>query len=188
MARIARISRLLPKTFADGTKIRRFAKHCPRCRHFVEATEMEGLLGMMENRLHLSARARCPRCSTRFAVDCVISQEKRVHPVKLPHTLFHLWLRFALRNAVTIEEPDAEWQYSQAIQPPTIATPAETELAFSDSIVGRFQGMEIPATCEYRSQPYRFDRVVPAGVPAKGNDEEILVRSHLVYRLASAEI
>lgn len=183
MARIARISRLLPKTFADGTKVRRFAKHCPRCRHFVEATDMEGMLAMLDNRLFLSAHARCPRCAARFGLGCMITQDKRVHPVRLPLWMFRMWLRYVLRKAVDIEEPSQDWQYGQE-EAPAVARPADSELAFSESVIGRFQGQDIPASCEYRSQPYRFERVVPAGLPVNADEQEILVRNLFIYRLA----
>jgi hypothetical protein len=187
MAKTDRISRQLPKIFANGTKIRRFAKPCTRCRHVVEAQHMDGQLLMIDNRLFLAAHAHCPQCAHRFAVACIITPERRVLPVRLPLWLFRVWLKIVAPKAVIITENDPAWQYEQDAAPPRITRPPEAELAFSEAVVGRFQGHDIPAACHYQSHPYRFERVAPAGLPINGSDQEILVRDQLIYRLATAD-
>lgn len=185
MTRTDRISRQLPKRFANGTKIRRFAKPCTRCKHVVEAKDMDGQLLMIDNRLFLAAHAHCPQCRHRFNVACIITTERRVLPVRLPLWLFRLWLKLVAPKAVIITENDPGWQFSE--DAPATTRPLEAELAFSAAVVGRFQGQDIPAACHYQSHPYHFERVVPAGHPAHTTEQEILVREQLVYRLATAD-
>jgi len=184
MAKTDRISRQLPKTFANGTKIRRFAKPCTRCQHMVEATHMDGQLLLIDNRLFLAARAHCPKCAHRFPVGCIITPERRVLPVRLPLWLFRVWFKIVAPKAAIIIEHDPAWQLGDS-GAPRVVQPAETELAFSDAVIGRFQGQDIPAACHYLSHPYRFERVAPAGRPVQTGDQEILVRDQLIYRLAA---
>lgn len=189
MAKTDRISRQLPKIFANGTKIRRFAKPCTRCQHVVEAQNMDGQLLMIDNRLFLAARAHCPQCAHRFQVACIITPERRVLPVRLPLWLFRVWLKIVAPKAVIITEADPAWEFHANNEAPKsqLTRPAEADLAFSETVIGRFQGLDIPAACHYQSHPYRFERIAPIGRPIEANEQEILVRDQLIYRLATAD-
>ncbi|CUA83340.1 MULTISPECIES: hypothetical protein [Gulbenkiania] len=179
-----RINRFLPATFSNGTTVRRFAKHCPRCRNLVGAEDMHGVAGLVQDRLFLAARARCPACSHGFAITCAITNDKRVHRVLFPNALFALWLRLALRNMPPRSAP--EWIPPEPPVPPANHLADSADIQRSDEVIGRLDGRPIHAWIEHQGTRYRFERTLPPGSLPRLGESEVLFDNRLVYRQGSA--
>jgi hypothetical protein len=184
MARPDKISRFLPISFANGTKVRRFAKHCPRCRTMVTADSMQGIAALMENRIFVSAKAQCPACRRRFSLACVITDDRHVHRVMIPDWMFAIWLRLAVRDLpqpVHHHEWDMEEDAPQpSLQERIIADTASVQ--HSGKILGKFDGVDIPSWIEFNGQRYLFERAAPPG-GIRLEEGEILFDGKLIYQL-----
>lgn len=180
------ISRYLPVRFSNGNSISRFAKHCPRCRNLVPATQMNGRLGLMQDKLFIAARAQCD-CGQRFNVACVIDEHKQVHRVLLPMWLFRFWLRQS-KLPQPLRRDDAKLRLDDAPLPEAprgLQLPADVTLTPSADVVGRFQGADIPATlASSDGRRFAFERALPAGGAARLGEDELVYQDRLVYRAA----
>ncbi|BEV72799.1 MULTISPECIES: hypothetical protein [unclassified Paludibacterium] len=183
MARPDKISRFLPISFANGTKVRRFAKHCPRCNTMVTADTMQGIAALLENRIFVAAKAHCPVCQKRFSVACVITDNRHVHRVLAPDWLFSLWLRMAVRN---LPQPvnHHEWALPEEEAPAQhgLVLKDSEDIVHSEEILGKFDGITISSWIEYQGQRYHFERAAPPGGIKLGVDE-ILFDGKLIYQL-----
>lgn len=183
MARPDKISRFLPISFANGTRIRHFGKHCPRCKTMVGAEDMHGLANLVQDKIFLAAHASCPKCNSRFSIGCVITDDKHVHRVMLPNWVFYIWLRVALRNA-----PQPAMQENWALDEAEESTPtgvivSQSNLVTrSEEILGRFQGEPICAWIEYEGQRFIFERAVPSLEQLSLAESELLFEGKLIYR------
>ncbi|MDN0083660.1 hypothetical protein QU487_12985 [Crenobacter sp. SG2305] len=180
MARQDPIARYLPHTFANGTSVRRFAKPCPRCRQVVEAADMFGQLAVLQDRLFVAAEGRCRHCGHRFSVACMITNNKHVHRVALPMWAFKLWLKMATRN--TIQPADPAWSMSEPEPEPVTPSLDEADVVAADTIVGRYDGLEIPAWINHDGHRYNFERTIASGQAPRLAASEQLFRERLVYR------
>lgn len=184
MARPDKISRFLPISFGNGTKVRRFAKHCPHCRAMVNADCMHGIAALLENKIFVSARAQCPACQRRFSLACVITDDRHVHRVMLPDWMFGLWLRMAVRD---LPQPvhHQEWEMPEpeqpALQDRIIANSEQVQ--HSDKILGKFDGIDIPSWIEFNGQRYLFQRAAPPG-GIRLEDGEVLFDGKLIYQMS----
>ncbi|MBV8046228.1 MAG: hypothetical protein JO171_03695 [Paludibacterium sp.] len=183
MARPDKISRFLPISFANGTKVRRFAKHCPRCGTMVTADTMHGIAYLLENRIFVAAKAACPACQKRFSVACVITDNRHVHRVLAPDWLFALWLRMAVRNQ---PQPvhHREWELPDEPVPVAqgLVLSDSEQIVHSEEILGKFDGTPISSWIEYQGQRYHFERAAPPGGIKLGADQ-ILFDGKLIYQL-----
>lgn len=183
MARPDKISRFLPISFSNGTKVRRFAKHCPHCRTMVNADCMQGLAALMENKIFVSARAECPACRKRFSLACVITDDRHVHRVMIPDWMFTLWLRLAARDLPQpVHHQEWELEEEEETLPPLhdrIVADSERVL-HSDEVLGKFDGIEIPSWIEFNGQRYTFERAAPPG-GIRLEAGEILFDGKLIY-------
>ncbi|MCW3481010.1 hypothetical protein OL229_15790 [Neisseriaceae bacterium JH1-16] len=184
MARLDPIARYLPHTFANGTTVRRFAKPCPRCRQVVESTDMYGQLAVLQDRLFVAAEGRCRHCHHRFSIACMISNDKHVHRVALPMWAFKLWLKMATRN--TIQPSDPNWSLPEPEPEPTVPSLADGDVTMADTIVGRYDGLEIPAWIRHDGRRYNFERTIATGQSPQLASSEQLFRERLVYRLENS--
>ncbi|TDR72504.1 hypothetical protein [Paludibacterium purpuratum] len=183
MARPDKISRFLPISFANGTKVRRFAKHCPRCGNMVTADTMHGIASLLENRIFVSAKASCPVCQKRFSVACVITDNRHVHRVLAPDWLFALWLRMTVRN---LPQPvhHREWELPEESAPAAIGMVLNDseDVLHSQEILGKFDGTLISSWIEYQGLRYHFERAAPPG-SIKLAADQILFDGKLIYQL-----
>jgi hypothetical protein len=183
MARPDKISRYLPICFSNGTKVRRFAKHCPRCHGMVTADAMHGIACLLDNKIFLSARSLCPGCNKRFSVACVITDDRRVHRVLIPDWMFGLWLRLAVRDMPQpVDQQDWELTDEQTGNSGLMISDEEP-ITQSEQVLGKFDGITIFSWIEYQGLRYYFDRAVPPG-GAKLDDGDLLFSGKLIYRLA----
>jgi len=183
MARPDKISRFLPICFPNGTKVRRFAKHCPRCHSMVSADSMEGIACLLENKIFVSAKTLCPTCLKRFSVACVITDDRHVHRVLIPDWMFGLWLRVAVRD---LPQPvhHREWELTEEIPttPGLVVSDSET-ITQSDQVLGQFDGLKIFSWIEYQGQRYNFARAAPPG-GVKLAEGDLLFGGRLIYHLS----
>ncbi|BBH15401.1 hypothetical protein ACSVCE_21760 [Chromobacterium haemolyticum] len=186
MARPDKISRFLPISFANGNSVRRFGKHCPSCRAMVGSEHMEGIASKQQDKIFLAAQARCPSCGVGFPVRCVITDDKRVHRVLLPHWAFRMWLQMATRNDPqppgddnwTLEDAPAETAQQGFV------LPDNAFVTRSEEVLGRFQGEPINAWIEYQGQRFVFERAAPPSGDARLDASELLFEGRLIYRQA----
>jgi len=183
MARQNTISSYLPVTFANGNRVRRFGKHCPRCHAMVGCEHMSGLASLQQDKLFLAAQAVCPSCQQRFPVACVISDDKRVHRVLLPLWIYRMWLQMATRNT---PQPASQenWAVEEApaeALPCGLIVPDAAAVQGSDDILGRFADLPIPAWVEYQGQRFVFERAAPPGQFGLQSNE-LLLAGRLIYR------
>lgn len=165
----APIASQLPITLPNGQQIRYFAKHCPRCRHKVEAADMIGRAQRVEDRVLLAARAVCPACQHRFNVACVIDQEKHVTKLWIPTGFLLWWLK---------DQPAPEPVATTPPPEPPAALPADLQI--SEETVGQFAGQPIPAWIITGGQRYVFDHVA-LGQTAAANERIV---NGLIFREA----
>lgn len=183
MARPDKISRFLPISFGNGTKVRRFAKHCPRCHAMVTAEAMNGLAWLLENKIFVAAKATCPVCQAHFSISCVITDNRHVHRVMTPDWLFRLWLRMAVRNRPQPAEQNT-WQLEEESSPPARSGMFLTDselVTHSGQIIGQFDGTPISSWIEYEGQRYAFSRAAPASGGVQLSTGEVLFDGKLVY-------
>lgn len=187
MARPDKISRFLPICFPNGTKVRRFAKHCPRCHAMVSADAMTGIACLLENKIFVSARSLCPSCMKRFSVACVITEDRHVHRVLIPDWMFGLWLRLAVRD---LPQPvnHREWELAEDAMPatPGLVVSDSEQVTQSDQVLGQFDGQKIFSWIEYQGQRYDFQRAAPPG-GAHLTEGDLLFNSKLIYHLSPAQ-
>jgi hypothetical protein len=182
MARPDKISRFLPISFPNGTKVRRFAKHCPRCHGMVSADTMHGIACLLDDKIFLSARSSCPACNKRFSVACVITDDRRVHRVLIPDWMFGLWLRLAVRDMPQpVDQQDWELNDDQPASSGLMISDEE-QITQSDQILGKFDGITIFSWIEYQGQRYNFERAMPPG-GVKLDNGDLLFNGKLIYRL-----
>ncbi len=184
MARPDKISRFLPIRFSNGTMVRRFAKHCPRCHSMVGADAMQGIASLLDNKIFLAARASC-RCGAHFTIACVITDDKRVHRVMIPDFVFRFWLRLAVRN---LPQPvdNKEWELAadEPSAPSGVLLPDSADVTRSSEVLGRFEGALISAWIEYEGRRYLFERAAPSGGLIQIGEHELLFEGKLIYRIA----
>lgn len=178
-----KIYRFLPLTFANGNRISRFAKACPHCHGMVTARDMEGIARLLHDKIVLAAEAQCPECGKRFPVTCVISDDKRVHRVRMPLWLFRIWLKLALRN---LPEPQLQEDWSMQEEAPKagIQLTDSAQVTRSSEVLGQFDGTPISAWLEVDGRHFVFERALPPAGHLCLNDSELLFEGKLVYRLA----
>ncbi|WP_024304601.1 hypothetical protein [Pseudogulbenkiania sp. MAI-1] len=178
-----KISRFLPLTFPNGNRISRFAKACPHCHGMVTAREMEGLARLLHDKIVLAAEAECPDCHRRFPVTCVISDDKRVHRVRMPLWLFRIWLKLALRN---LPEPQLQEDWSVPEEAPRagIRLANNAEITRSSEVLGQFDGTPISAWLEVDGRRFVFERALPPAGQLCLSDSELLFEGKLVYKPA----
>jgi hypothetical protein len=187
MARPDKISRFLPICFQNGTKVRRFAKHCPRCHAMVGADDMNGLACLMDNKIFVSARGHCPACNKRFSIACVITEDRHVHRILIPDLMFAIWLRLAVRN-----QPQPvrhhEWELSEAAPAANrgLVLSSSEPLIYSEQVLGQFDGVKISSWIEYQGKRYDFLRAAPPGGLTLG-DGDLLFDGKLIYHLNPAQ-
>ena len=70
-----RLSHFLPLAFRNGQSISRFAKHCVRCNELVTADHMHGVAAVIQNRIVIAAKARCPACDAEFNPGCKLHRD-----------------------------------------------------------------------------------------------------------------
>ncbi|MDF0604737.1 hypothetical protein HZU77_003590 [Neisseriaceae bacterium TC5R-5] len=190
MAKPDKISHFLPVSFANGNSVRRFGKHCPKCQAMVAAEQMEGLLSKQKDKIFLVAQAHCPSCHHRFAVACVITNDKRVHRVGLPQWLFQFWLQMLTRH-----DPQPASKENWEVEPveshgaslsssPRLVLAEDSSVVCSDEVIGRFQGEPIWAWIEYQGQRFIFERTTPENTQPNLSDSELLFGNWLIYRSA----
>lgn len=187
MARPDKISRFLPIRFTNGTKVRRFAKHCPRCHAMVGADAMDGLACLLENKIFVAARASCPVCHKRFPVACVITDDRHVHRVLIPDWMFGLWLRMAARD---LPQPvdHREWDMPEEQQPDMagLVLNDSEQVVHSGEVLGQFDGVRISSWIEYQGQRYEFERAAPPGM-VRLEQDQVLFDGKLIYHLSPAQ-
>jgi len=182
MARPDKISRFLPICFKNGTKVRRFAKHCPRCHAMVSAEAMHGIAYLMDNKIFVAARGDCPSCHKRFPVACVITDDRHVHRVLIPDWMFALWLRLAVRNLPQPVVNHREWELNDEHPSKVGLILSDSEnVVRSDQVLGQFDGIKIASWIEYQGERYVFERAVPPG-GAQLSENEVLFGGKLIYQ------
>jgi hypothetical protein len=169
MLQLENLDALLPVTFAGGTTIRRFAKTCPACKKSVEAFDMGGYVGVMGDRLYISADAKCSHCQHEFPVNCLITSSKHVHPVRVPVWLFR-WYLHKFAEPVASAPPSHDTVASQLAS----AGPD----AISPEHLGHYAGQPIPAWIDIAGQRYHYYKVALPG--ERGLADEAIYQN-LVY-------
>ncbi|PXX78075.1 hypothetical protein DFR34_11384 [Rivihabitans pingtungensis] len=181
------ISKQLPLKFANGQTIRRFAKHCPACKHIVDSQHMHGVAQLVQDRVVIVAQARCPACGHGFSVTCVVTDDKQVHRVWVPGWALRWWLSRQRDDDAPLRDRDSrEWEYEDTPDVPTPLRNPTPSLSAADVTVasealGQFQGEPIPAWIENQGQRYVFQRASQDGPRTKLGRDEVLYEGRLVY-------
>lgn len=184
MAKPDKISRFLPIAFCSGTKVHRFGKHCPNCKTMVSADTMEGIASLLNNKIFIAAKGRCPICNTQFPISCIITDDKKVHRVLLPSWLFQRWLAFTVRNdPQPIHHQEWELVEKEPCQKSRILCDSDL-IIHSDEVLGSYQGKRISAWIEYQGQRFIFERAAPPSSIYNLSEGELLFDGQLIYRLA----
>ena len=196
------ISRQLPLKFANGQTIRRFAKHCPACKHIVDSQHMHGVAQLVQDRVVIVAQARCSACGHGFSVTCVVTDDKQVHRVWVPGWALRWWLSRQRDDDAPLRDRDSrEWEYEDTPPAAAAATPAAAptpsspapSLSLGDSVaaeesIGQYQGAPIPAWIESQGQRYVFQRATPDGPRTRLGEGEVLYQERLVYLRTGASL
>jgi hypothetical protein len=187
MARPDKISRYLPICFPNGTKVRRFAKHCPHCHAMVSADAMLGIACLLDNKIFVSARSLCPACKKRFSIACVITDDRHVHRVLIPDWMFGLWLRLAVRD-LPQPEHGREWDLAEdtPVAAPGLMVSDSEPITSSEDILGQFDGLKIFSWIEYQGQRYNFARAAPPG-GTRLTEGDLLFGGRLIYHRSPSQ-
>lgn len=180
-----RLSHFLPLSFRNGQSISRFAKHCVHCNELVTAEHMHGVAAVIQNRIVIAARARCPACHAEFPITCVITEDKKVHRVLLPGWILSWWLS----TVKTDSQPrtrSRDWQYEEAPPQPSPARSPSVDrekATLSPDSLGQFDGEPIPAWIMVDGTTLHFVRTAPKGIHEPLRDGEVLFNDRLIYRV-----
>ncbi|WP_018149841.1 hypothetical protein [Leeia oryzae] len=165
-----------PIKFPGGNVVKRFAKPCVRCGEWVELKHMEGIVKLRADRALLSANATCASCGTRFPVDCMITPDKQVIKLHIPHA-FLMW--YLLRTSHIPATSAASTP--DAAPAPSLRPVAAREVEMAIDVVGNYQGQSIPAAVSYKGIWYDFERVAMKQEAALAADE-LWLDSGLIFR------
>ncbi len=181
-----RLSHFLPLAFRNGQSISRFAKHCVRCNELVTADHMHGVAAVIQNRIVIAAKARCPACDAEFAISCVITEDKKVHRVLLPGWMLRWWLSTARTEVPRTRSRD--WQYEEEAQrapePPRSPSIDRDSATLSPEALGQFDGEPIPAWISVDGTTLHFVRTAPKGIHEPLRPGEVLFNDRLIYSAA----
>lgn len=186
MAKLDKISHFLPIRFANGTKVRRFAKHCPKCRTIIEADAMLGIAHLINNRIFIIAQACCPHCQLRFSIKCMVNSRRRVRSVLLPDRLLSFCLKLCVRNLPQPLPKPPLWPFHEAshLRADSGKVLAENEaITYSDELLGQFDGTKIFSWIEFQGQRYVFERAAPPGNPLPLSAGQVLLSGKLIYQM-----
>lgn len=185
MAKSDKISRFLPISFRNNTKVHRFGKHCPHCRTMVSADRMEGIASLINNKIFIAAKGSCPVCNTRFAICCIITDDKQVHRVLLPGWIFRRWLAFTVRNdPQPLHHQEWELANKEHDSHKGLVLTDSNLVVHSDEVLGSYQGKKISAWIEYQGKRFVFERAAPLANLQQLNENELLFEGQLIYKLA----
>lgn len=137
---------------------------------------MHGVVKQQAERAFLSANAECPKCAHKFAVDCMITSEKLVVKMHLPHA-FMLW--YLLRTTPTPPAISAASQ--QAVAQASLKPVAMSEVELAVDQLGQYQGKPIPAAVSYKGEWYDFERVAMKQERALAK-EELWLDAGLIFK------
>lgn len=185
MSEYPSIASYLPVSFGNGQQVKSFGKECPSCRKVVMAETMFGRLVVVQDRILLAAQGHCPHCGHRFPITCVITDDKKVSRVYLPMGILRWWLSTVHGEANAPREQKWESHPSTTLPEHVRLPKQKVSLAQFDhyeTIIGSYNGYTIYEWIEVDSKRYKFERVVPKGVPFHAAPGEILVEHVLVYR------
>lgn len=155
MAEKQKLSQLLPIQFSNRVQIKRFAKHCPQCKHTVDAGHMYGLARLVDEHVLLCATATCPKCKHVFTIQCVIDNEKNVQRVWLPHWFFKHYVGW-------VGEKIGESTRIPVQNKPPILPVMVDELEISTQEVGRYLDKPIYSRIRVNGIQFVFKSVATA--------------------------
>ncbi|MBV1775704.1 hypothetical protein KSF73_08225 [Burkholderiaceae bacterium DAT-1] len=181
--KIEPISNFLPVRFKRGGLVKQFSKPCVRCGRMLHASEMRGVVRLIDDHLALAADAFCPSCHTRFGVACVIDSEKRVRRVALPAWLFRWYLRIMPMQQGEVELGESMRAQIEVVEKLAEAVQAAQAVDYprAETMLGRYQDKPIPAYIVVDGQEVPFDRIEPDGRVGAG---EYLLDGCFVYKTA----